>query len=437
MSPPIHDRVIETESQAFSDCQLAEKARRELFTWKVAGETFVVQLDPYFHKIRRVWQSEQMAALVRMAVGQNTLEPWKFLAKLFADDWYSDHLNYAGVNLEQVDPVDSAARQIEKDAISALQPWLIYLEVNQVCNLKCRFCYVDLLPRVVGAKATLHAGVARAHEAGALFLNITGGEPSLCDGLPDLVLDGVRRGLAVTIRTNLLRLPPGIERIAGESRAVFVTSFHHSEEDAFDDFVGKPGAKRQILRNIEALQQMHIRVRVHLVATKANLCSLPEMLEEFRELGVPYTLTDHVMPYTGERTGRAEQPLDFKILAQQTQQLITQRHIQRQRGSCTAAQSKLWLSATGLVYPCELFRDQPIGNYLTNSLRDILDSRENAEWRQVNIYSSEPSGCRSCTLRTKCPRCPAMVYLEKGTTNAKHDLTCHITTELGTTLSRT
>ena len=57
-----------------------------------------------------------------------------------------------------------------------------------------------------------------------------------------------------------------------------------------------------------------------------------------------------------------------------------------------------------------------------------LDRPDNGAWREENVFTSEPEGCLACSLRSKCPRCPAMIHMEKNTTHDKHELTCATTT---------
>ncbi|HYH66540.1 MAG TPA: hypothetical protein VD866_17735, partial [Urbifossiella sp.] len=69
-------------------------------------------------------------------------------------------------------------------------------------------------------------------------------------------------------------------------------------------------------------------------------------------------------------------------------------------------------------------------SYLTQSLRDVLDSARLGQWREEVVYGSEPGGCRSCSARAECPRCPAMVVAQHHTATAKHDPTCAVTSAL-------
>jgi radical SAM protein with 4Fe4S-binding SPASM domain len=371
--------------------------------------------------------TKECASLMRAAAHLDTSSPtWSVIGSAFSSDWADNEADYSGRNLIRLDARDESAVERQVHGVSALQPWLIFLEVNQVCNLHCDFCYVDRLPKNVGDYPTLSTGIQRAAAAGALFLNITGGEPSLCRDLVRLTQEAISLGLAVTIRTNLYRLPLGIKELAGEPRVVFVTSFHHAEPGPFDEFVGRRGAWSRISENIGVLRDLGLKVRASIVATQHNAESLDGLIAYMGKLTIPYTLTDHIMPRTGERGDVAATTYSYKIGSSLTRNLLERGLIERHRNLCTAAQSKLWLDAKGRVYPCELFREEPIGNYLQNSLKDILHENSVVEWRKEAIYESEPAGCTSCGIRGKCPRCPAMIYMSKGRYSDKHELTCQV-----------
>jgi len=85
----------------------------------------------------------------------------------------------------------------------------VILEVTQRCNLGCRVCYAD--SRETGndpSAATIAGWFERLRRTGqGCNVQLSGGEPTLRDDLPDLVALGRQAGLAfIQINTNGLRL---------------------------------------------------------------------------------------------------------------------------------------------------------------------------------------------------------------------------------------
>jgi len=409
-----------------------QKAYEELFFWRVKDQAFVVQNDPFYLKARRVWEVEEpYYQLFEAALTQPDGDTyWNQLGEMFAESWLEDCTDLEGKELTRIVTTDLSAGELELQANQAVQPWYIHLEVNQVCNLKCDFCYVDKLPHVMGKPEMIDLALRRAVESGVLFLNISGGEPTLYKRLVPLIQDATRQGVAVTVRSNLLSLPRDIEALSGNRRVVFVTSFHHAEAREFDRIVQFEGARDKIFANVRRLRDLDIKVRAHVVAREDNAASLGELRAQIRELRIPYTITDHVMTFTGVSGEEAALPLQHKLNALKVRKEIEDEGMVRRRGVCSAAQGKMWLAVSGELFPCELFREQSLGSFVDRSLKDVLHSAEVERWRQEMIHTSEPAGCTSCSARNKCPRCPAMVYAEKRTTHSKHEPTCATTAEI-------
>lgn len=67
------------------------------------------------------------------------------------------------------------------------------------CNLKCPWCDTDVSPRFSATLGELVAEIAQ-HKAKSVIL--TGGEPTLADGMPELVAALRERGYWIAVETN-------------------------------------------------------------------------------------------------------------------------------------------------------------------------------------------------------------------------------------------
>ena len=67
------------------------------------------------------------------------------------------------------------------------------------CNLKCPWCDTDVSPRFLATLGELVAEIAQ-HKAKSVIL--TGGEPTLADGMPELVAALRERGYWIAVETN-------------------------------------------------------------------------------------------------------------------------------------------------------------------------------------------------------------------------------------------
>lgn len=420
------------------------RAKSEIFAWRLGNQGHLAQLDPYLTTIRRLWPApDDVLSLVYEALQERRCSDalWRCLESALCPGMLPIRDSYAGLVLGQgTDSRDPAARGAAVCTADILQPTLVSLEVGRICNLKCQFCYLrDSLASGgrIGSLSTLARAAERAAEAGALFFNITGGEPTLHPDIAELLDHASSLGLAVVLRTNLFRLPGGLSQVRNKERIVFATSYHDADAESFDLFVGRPGACSRILRNITNLREGGFKVRAHVVVTRRNVRSLGRIIDQLRRVDVPLTITDQVLPtlptpysdaVNPSSAGEQDAGDDEHIGAADSLDLQRQGLISRERRVCSAGRGKLWLGPDGSVYACELFRSNPIGDYIGHSLMEITRSRRVAEWREVHV--SEPDECACCPLRSGCPRCPALSSIEHGVVNRAHVPTCSLTREI-------
>lgn len=140
------------------------------------------------------------------------------------------------------------------------------LLVTRRCNQRCGFC-----DRVDPASADpplalLLREIARAREAGASSLSITGGEPTLRPDLLEIVRAARRSGFPeISLATNATRILPQIAaalRDAGLTAAV--VSVVTTRPDAHRSLVSDSTHPAQVLRGLTALLDAGLRVTVRL-----------------------------------------------------------------------------------------------------------------------------------------------------------------------------
>ena len=122
----------------------------------------------------------------------------------------------------------------------------VLLEVTRRCNLRCRFCFADGggdagdPPRaeLLGAIDDIAARCASP------LLQLSGGEPTLRDDLPELVERAKEAGCAyVQVNTNGLRLarePDYARRLASAGLDIVFLQFDGTREDIYETLRGAP-----------------------------------------------------------------------------------------------------------------------------------------------------------------------------------------------------
>lgn len=142
----------------------------------------------------------------------------------------------------------------------------VWLYTNYHCNLACTYCLTESAPRV--DPRVLHPDRVRrvASEAAALGftgLGITGGEPFLVPGMPELLAD-LARILPVTVLSNATLFTP---RLVGRLRplAALPVSLQVSLDRAdpvANDAMRGPQAFRKVTEALPQLVDAGVRVRI-------------------------------------------------------------------------------------------------------------------------------------------------------------------------------
>lgn len=122
----------------------------------------------------------------------------------------------------------------------------ILLEVTKQCNLRCRFCFADggspgIDPTVEELKDAIRDIV---RQCSSPLLQLSGGEPTLRDDLPELVRFAKEAGCSyVQLNTNGIRLaedPAYAETLAEAGLDIVFLQFDGTNEDIYRYLRGKP-----------------------------------------------------------------------------------------------------------------------------------------------------------------------------------------------------
>jgi hypothetical protein len=120
----------------------------------------------------------------------------------------------------------------------------VLLEVTGQCNLHCRFCFADAAPAPDPTLKTVKAWLDQLAVPGKTLVQLSGGEPTVRDDLPEIIRHARQAGCAhVQLNTNGIRL--GQDKAYAGSLAEAGLSFVFLQFDGMDDEVyrtlrGKP-----------------------------------------------------------------------------------------------------------------------------------------------------------------------------------------------------
>ncbi len=309
-------------------------------------------------------------------------------------------------------------------------PVNLVAELTTACNLRCTHCYVSAgepLPHELSTEDW----VSLVSEFGryGIRLVLTGGEPLVHPGLLDILAEAKRQRLAVRILTNGTLLRDRISELSGllDPR----TDSFQVSLDGIREVHGSirgEGSFDRAVDGIRSAVSAGFPVDVAFTVVSDNRNSAISLYRQLGGLGVRSFRVSW-----GVSIGRLGHSVSFASFLDLLEAL---KHESAEVGipvayesfselpvlpdavyTCPAGVSQLFVSSTGDVYPCPLFRFPKfrMGNVREEKLLDIW---RKPEWRKLRRDLSGTK-CASCPLFRSCRGgCPARAYMTFGTVNA-------------------
>jgi MoaA/NifB/PqqE/SkfB family radical SAM enzyme len=233
----------------------------------------------------------------------------------------------------------------------------LFLELLGRCNEKCVHCYADSAPTVSDAlpRDVVMSIIAQAAAAGFRRVQFTGGDPLLCDFLPEAVARAAELGIAHReIYTNGLALSDSLADALAPSRPSFAFSFYSLDPDVHDGVTRTPGSHRRTLAAIDRVVARGLRCRVAVVVMEQNAEGVDELVEFLRARGV-----EHVSWSRTFAVGRGAE-----VATSHASGSVTARAERGGHGAPgeRAGLGKLCVTYTGDVVPCIFQRKSVLGN---------------------------------------------------------------------------
>lgn len=272
------------------------------------------------------------------------------------------------------------------------------IELTIGCNLKCIHCYAmsdafqfgrDLLSR--SAYENL---IREAKLLGCQAIQFIGGEPTLNQDLPDLVVYAHEAGYNhIEVYTNGTHLTDSLLAVLRESDVSIAFSFYSLYESVHDTITQTPGSFRKTVAGIRKAIEAGVPLRAGVVKMQNNQEDISETVNYLKRLGVRHVGVDRV-----RGVGRGQR--DF-----------TGTGIDELCHSCW--KGHLAISSDGNTYPCVFAREFPLGNVCDQPLGEILRgsalkrfrflSYDKHRGRKANTKTCEPSG--ECRPEIECDPC--------------------------------
>jgi MoaA/NifB/PqqE/SkfB family radical SAM enzyme len=278
----------------------------------------------------------------------------------------------------------------------------LFLELLGRCNERCVHCYADSAPSVTGAleRDLVLAVIDQAAAAGFRRVQFTGGDPLLCEFLPEAVAHAAARGVAhIEIFTNGLALTPELLDQLAPHRPTFAFSFYSTDPQAHDRVTRTPGSHRRTLAAIDraVARGLTTRAAVVVLDPSTDVDAVVALLRAHGVGMVSWTRTYAV--------GRGTEIAGAGIAGAQAGASGGPQAVEG--GGHTApggvGRGKLCVTYTGDVVPCIFQRDNVLGNVRSGGTLSgiVAGARARAEARRGLPPAPDAARrlqCASCRL---------------------------------------
>ncbi|KAF3470109.1 radical SAM protein [Streptomyces sp. Tu 3180] len=262
-------------------------------------------------------------------------------------------------------------------------------EVNLGCNYACKHCYLGLKVNSGMPLPDKLRCLDMMAEAGVLWLQITGGEPTIDKDFLRSYQHAFELGMMLTVSTNgSLLWRENILRLFEECPPYRVTvSMYGATKASYDELTQRSGAWDLFIQGMNAARHARLPLRMSVIVTKDNAHEETAMIDLCERWGVEHEVYTNMTPtiYGGG-----------EVLTTQSKDHLRMR---RQFTGCNAGHTFFHMDPHGLVSICKIGRDDQIslpregigGLARLGAIADRLMLRT--------------GGCSGCALSGSCTVC--------------------------------
>lgn len=267
-----------------------------------------------------------------------------------------------------------------------------FLELLGRCNERCVHCYADASPTLEEglSRETALRVIAEAGQLGFRRIQLTGGDPLLCDFLPEAAGAARDAGFEhVEIYTNGLALSDALLDALAPADPALAFSIYSADPDEHDRVTQTPGSHRRTLAAIDRAIQRGLAVRAAIIVVDpaVDAARLHALLVEH---GVP-----EISMSATYAVGRGAETAAETVVAPALPGGPIAGGGHRATGARSAG--RLCVTYSGDVVPCIFQRTNTLGNVRDGSLPELLARAP----RRALMIAADPARrlqCGSCRI---------------------------------------
>ena len=320
-------------------------------------------------------------------------------------------------------------KSIEKPQLSCVE-----FEITSRCNERCIHCYLPNERKDKGGDIPLNLifkTLEQAKTLNCLEVTISGGDPLLHKGLPDILNYAHKCDFKITILSNLVALTEEHIRLFKTLNIGLIqVSLYSMKEEEHDAITKLVGSFTKTKANIERLIAHNIPVQISCPTMKANYHSYKEVLA-YAEKMKTKSQTDFVLMAQSDFD---KTNLENRLSENQTKELLQDilkydkqytddilcqpkksENIEEymQKPMCGVGLGIICVGYNGDVYPCAGWQGYLLGNVSQESLVDIWTKSEKLQSLRAIKIKDFPE-CISCASYDYCAICLVRNFNENG-----------------------
>lgn len=313
-------------------------------------------------------------------------------------------------------------------------PFHVGIELTPYCNFNCNMCYVHLNPSEAKSQGNLLTKdqwfyiIDEAKKAGAVSMEITGGEAVTREDFPMIYQHAIEKGFLIVLRSNGYLLKDDILTLLCKykPRVVMVTLYGASDE-TYKKVCGVDDGFTVVTSNLRVLKENGISIRLSSTITNDNVVDVPLMKAWAQQNGFHLSLGGHLFtPLRG-----SQKPVDhLQVRYPEENYKIPEMMIPSHRKIENKAKfmnpfwmcrnfgvkfSITWDGKMVLCYSNPSIWEDPFNKSLSDAFHQL-----NQKLREIH----RPEKCKSCQYIDMCSVCPSMLLSATGSMEQTNDDMC-------------
>ncbi len=253
----------------------------------------------------------------------------------------------------------------------------VELAITYKCQARCDKCSCRTMIDNSRAEMTTQQVLyvcKQVTRAGAILINLTGGEPLLRDDIVDIVREINKMPVLISLTTNGLLLERYLGKLRWAGLNVLQISLNSPFEEEHDEQIGVEGSYRKVLAGIKEAKALGIEVLINTVVTREILYSerITELLKLVKKnrcilsLIIPAAVggwSNKDVSLTEEDYKQIQRLLKYNFVTTDTESCY-------RGGRCPAGTEKVYISPYGDLYPCPFIQHR-YGNVFESNFIEL------------------------------------------------------------------